>query len=145
MSDYGPLGITNFITPYDLCILILIHVHCSQDNGIAVPTEAFLRLISPTRPSIEWNPLLKDNSNLRPAPSVLPPILPVLEHIIRILLDEESNNKVALTLMGYLEAIDGLDSINRLMMDLEKNCLVNNHRAMKIRATRTRRQITKAS
>lgn len=145
MSDYGPLGITNFITPYDLCILILIHVHCSQDNGIAVPTEAFLRLISPTRPSIEWNPLLKDNSNLRPAPSVLPPILPVLEHIIRILLDEESNNKVALTLMGYLEAIDGLDSINRLMMDLEKNCLVNNHRAMKIQATRTRRQITKAS
>ena len=42
MSDYGPLGITNFITPYDLCILILIHVHCSQDNGIAAVSYTHL-------------------------------------------------------------------------------------------------------
>lgn len=47
--------------------------------------------------------------------------------------------------MGYLEAINGLDSINRLMMDLEKNCLVNNYRSMKMRTTSTRRQMTRAS
>ncbi|QHS76337.1 anaphase promoting complex subunit 5 [Saccharomyces paradoxus] len=145
MSEYGPLGITNFITPYDLCILVLIHVHSSQDNGIAVPTEVFLRLISPTRPSIEWNPLLKDNSNLRPSSVVPPPILPILENVIRMLLDDRDGNKIALTLMGYLEAINGLDSINRLMMDLEKNCLVNNYRSMKVRTTSTRRQMTRAS
>ncbi|CAI4036538.1 hypothetical protein SMKI_15G3860 [Saccharomyces mikatae IFO 1815] len=145
MSEYGPLGITNFITPYDLCILILIHVHCSQDNGITVPTKVFLRLISPTRPSIEWNPLLKDNSNLQPTCAVPPPILPILENVIRILLDDKDGNRMALTLMGYLEAINGLDSINRLMMDLQKNCLVINYRSMKIRTTMARRQITKAS
>lgn len=145
MSDYGPLGITNFITPYDLCILILVHVHCSQDNGIAVPTEVFLRLISPTRPSVEWNPMLKDNSNLRPASAVPSPILPILEHVIRILLDDKDGNSMALTLMGYLEAINGLDSINRLMMDLERNCLVSNYRSIKMRTTVTRRQIAKAS
>lgn len=145
MSKYGPLGITNFITPYDLCILILIHAHCSQDNGISVPTAVFLRLISPTRPSLEWNPLLKDNSNLRSSSVVPPPVLPILDNIIRILLDDKDGNKIALTLMGYLEAINGLDSINRLMMDLEKNCLVNNYRSMKTRTTSTRRQMTRAS
>lgn len=85
------------------------------------------------------------NSNLRSSSVVPPPVLPILDNIIRILLDDKDGNKIALTLMGYLEAINGLDSINRLMMDLEKNCLVNNYRSMKMRTTSTRRQMTRAS
>lgn len=139
MKGKIPFKITGSLTPYDVSILVLIYLYCCQ--RIKIPVNVFVKLITPTIPSPEINPILEiEKLDL----TVEKPLPPYLEPLILFLL-ESDQRQVAIQLISVLNSLDSLDTISQLLNFLEVECLVKNYRAKKPSKLQGCRSVTKTS
>ncbi|EDO18342.1 hypothetical protein Kpol_1013p13 [Vanderwaltozyma polyspora DSM 70294] len=121
----GALIVTYSITPYDISILLLIYSYCYEDTKI--PLEVLIKLINPTLPNQEFNPIIQENSYVQ---DIKKPILPFLDDICGYLISCDQR-PLMLKLISMLKAVDALDIITQLLRKLEVECLIKNYHRKK--------------
>lgn len=133
------IKITASLTPYDVSILVLIYLYCC--HNVKVPMDIFVKLVTPTIPSTEINPILEiEKLDLK----VNKPLSVHLDALVSYVLDS-GQRQLAVQLISVLNSLDSLDTFTQLMSFLEKECLVKNYRVKKPSKFQGYRLITKTS
>lgn len=140
MQDEPALSVTNFLTPYDVCILILIYFYCFE--GQRIPAKILVNLISSTISTPDVNPILEKDFQVS---TVGKPLLPILEQIVAYLVDSDQY-ELAVKLVSFLRSMTSLDMVIELIKTLEADCLTIDYRHMrKGLKERKIRRVTKES
>ena len=128
MNSSGPrsLEITTSLTPYDIVIILLIHLRCIEDVNVSL--EIFLKLISPTLTTPGFNPLLFKNPKYD---GIEEPLLPILEDIIKYLLSADPSKRIAFALLKVLGCIHTFDTLSGILDQLNTECMVPNQKELR--------------
>lgn len=133
------LQIRSSLTPHDVSVLILIYYHCFTE--LVIPPKVFVKVISPSIPSLEINPILKKSlPNYASHKPLIPTLGPLIDYLLR--LDER---KIALKVISFLQSMESLDVFTQLLKVLNENCLVKTYRSQSSIGGASNRRITKTS
>ncbi|CAR28596.1 hypothetical protein ZYGR_0S02300 [Zygosaccharomyces rouxii] len=139
MGAESQFKITTSLTPYDVSTLVLIYLYCC--HNVKVPMNIFVKLITPTIPSTEINPILEiEKLDL----TVDRPLSVHLETLVSYVL-HSGQRQLVIQLLSVLNSLDSLDTLTQLLSFLEKECLVKTYRTKKPSSSQGCRSITKTS